>query len=252
VPVRVLILSASVGEGHDRPALWLAEQIRSERPDAVVQIEDSLRVMGRVVSVLSEGAPRVIFYRLRWLWDFGFWLFTGPTAGRALGQRALARLGAPGLLRLVEHARPDVVVSVFPQATEVLVRLRRTQRLELPVFAAITDVAALDYWACPGADAYLVTQPEAIEEVRRIAGAGADVQTVTGFTDPAFYAPRPRADARRALGLPEEGTIVLVSGGGWGVGDVAGAAAESLAIASASIVCLTGRNDDLRGALARR
>jgi processive 1,2-diacylglycerol beta-glucosyltransferase len=252
VPARVLILTASVGEGHDRPALWLAEQLRTERPDTVVLVEDSLPVMGRVVSMLSEAAPRVVFYRLRWLWDLGFWAFTGPPPARALAQRVLTRLGAPGLLGLVERSRPDVVVSVYPQTSEVLARLRRSGRLDVPVIAGITDVAALDYWACRGADAYLVTQPEAIAEVRKIAGPGAAVHTVTGFTDPVFYAPRSRADARRALGLDPEAAIVLVSGGGWGVGDIEGAVVESLTVAAADVVCLTGRNDRLRASLAQR
>jgi UDP-N-acetylglucosamine:LPS N-acetylglucosamine transferase len=252
VPPRILILTASVGEGHDRPARWLAEQLRGERPDTVVLVEDSLQVMGRVVATISEAAPRVVFYRLRWLWDLGFWAFAGLSPARALSQRVLTRLGAPGLLALVERSRPDVVVSVYPQTSEVLARLRRSGRLRVPVLAGITDVAALDYWACRGADAYLVTQPEAIAEVRKIAGVDADVHTVTGFTDPVFYGPRSRADARQALGLDPEATIVLVSGGGWGVGDIEGAVRESLAVAGADVVCLTGRNGELRATLTRR
>jgi processive 1,2-diacylglycerol beta-glucosyltransferase len=252
VPARVLILTASVGEGHDRPALWLAEQLRAEQPETVVLVEDSLRVMGRVVAILSEGGPRVFFYRLRWFWDFAFWVVTRPSPARALAQRLLTRFGSPGLLALIERSRADVVVSVFPQASEVLARLRRSGRLQVPFLSGITDVAAMDYWACRGADTYLVTQPEAISEVRQIAGADADVHTVTGFTDPAFYAPRSRADARRALGLDPDGTIVLVSGGGWGVGDIEGAVVESLGVSGVHVVCLTGRNDELRARLTRR
>jgi UDP-N-acetylglucosamine:LPS N-acetylglucosamine transferase len=252
VPLRVLILSASIGEGHDRPAHWLAEQIRTERPDAVVVIEDSLEAMGGVVTLVSETAPQVVFHRFRWLWDLGFWAFTGPAPTRSLVQRGLVRYGAPGVLRLVEEVKPDVIVSVYPQATEVASRLRRQGRIGVPVVAAITDVAALDYWASPGADLHLVTQPEAIDEVREIAGEEAEVHTVTGFTDPAFYGPRPRADARAAVGVPCDATLVIVSGGGWGVGDVQGAMEEALAVAGTTVVCLTGRNEELRSALEAR
>jgi processive 1,2-diacylglycerol beta-glucosyltransferase len=250
VPVRVLILTASVGEGHDRPAYWLAEQIKEERPDAVVSIEDSLAAMGKTITAFSESAPRVVFYRLRWLWDLGFWAFTGPI--RTLTQRALTAVGGSGLLRLVDRDRPDVIVSVYPQATEVLARLRRTGKLAVPVVAGITDVAALDYWAARGADVHLVTQPEAVEEVQQIAGGDTTVHTVRGFTDPAFYAPRSREEARRALGLPVEGSIVVASGGGWGVGDVQGAMEEALALPGVTVACLAGRNEELRASLAAR
>jgi UDP-N-acetylglucosamine:LPS N-acetylglucosamine transferase len=252
VPLNVLILTASVGEGHDRPARWLAEQLRTERPDALVLVEDCMPAMGRVVWALSEAAPRVVFYRLRWLWDFGFWFFTSPLT-RGVTQWFLMRLGGRGILGLVERARADVVVSVYPQATEVLSRLRHSGRLGVPVIAGITDVAALAYWAHPGADVHLVTQPESIAEVRRIAGSDAEVYTVRGFTDPAFYEPRAKDEARRALGLPLEGNVVLVSGGGWGVGDIGGAVAEALEGPGVElVVCLTGRNDELRAAVQAR
>jgi UDP-N-acetylglucosamine:LPS N-acetylglucosamine transferase len=252
VPTRVLILSASIGEGHDRPAHWLAEQIRSERPDAVVVVEDSLRAMGGFVTLVSETAPMVVFHRFRWLWDVGFWVFTAPAPVRALVQRGLARLGAPGIVRLVEEVQPDVIVSVYPQATEVAARLRRQGRIRVPVVAGITDVAALDYWASPGADLHLVTQPEAIDEVRRIAGPEAEVHTVTGFTDPAFYVPRSRLEARLAIGVDPKATLVVVSGGGWGVGDVQGAIEEALDVPGTTVACLTGRNDELRAGLEER
>jgi UDP-N-acetylglucosamine:LPS N-acetylglucosamine transferase len=35
---RVLILSASIGEGHDLPARVIAEGLRQERPDVHVRI----------------------------------------------------------------------------------------------------------------------------------------------------------------------------------------------------------------------
>ena len=103
MPPRVLILTASVGEGHDRPARWLAAQLREERPEVEIAIEDCLPAMGRACDAVSEGAPRVVFYRFEWFWDVGFWLFAGAGAARELSQRLITRFGAPGLLGLVER-----------------------------------------------------------------------------------------------------------------------------------------------------
>ena len=152
---------------------------------------------------------------------------------------------------MIESHDPDVIVSVYPNVTEVLGRLKRSGRLRIPVVAAITDLAAMHYWASKGVDVHLVTHPESIAEVRTIVGDDAPVHCVHGFTRPDFLEPRDEADARRALGLPETGKIVLASGGGWGVGDVAGAVEEALAIDGVTqVVCLCGRNDDLRQALS--
>jgi processive 1,2-diacylglycerol beta-glucosyltransferase len=246
-------VTASVGEGHDLPARTLAAQLREEWPDVEVFTEDGLAVMGRVVAAISEGAPRVVFYRFAWLWDLGFWAFARFAPTRRLTQRGLSLLGAPGLLRLVRTRRPDVVVSTYPQTTEVLGRLRRSGRLHVPVFAAVTDLAALWYWATPGADVHLVTQPESIEEVHRIAGGSAEIHCVHGFTDPAFLQPRERGEARTALGLPPDASIVIVSGGGWGVGDIAAAVDVAVGLAPVDlVVCLCGRNEELRRRLEQR
>jgi UDP-N-acetylglucosamine:LPS N-acetylglucosamine transferase len=250
---RVLILTASVGEGHDRPAQTLAVQLEREEPGVEVVIEDSLVAMGRAVTLVSEDAARVGFYRFQWLWDLGYWVFAGNRSTRGLSQRLLARVGGPGVMRLIDRIDPDVVVSVYPSATEVLGRLKRSGRLQRPVVAAITDLAAMPYWASLGIDVHLVTHPESIAEVRSIVGPNALVACVHGFTLPEFRERRSQDEARRLLGLPAAGKVVLVSGGGWGVGDVAGATEQAVLLGEVSaVVCLCGRNESLRSRLHAR
>jgi UDP-N-acetylglucosamine:LPS N-acetylglucosamine transferase len=253
MPPRILILTASVGEGHDLPARTLAAQLREVEPKVDVVVEDGLAPMGRAVVAVSERAPQIFFFRFDWLWDLGFWAFVGSAPTRRLTQAALTRLGGTGLLRLIESHRPDVVVSTYPTTTEVLGRLRQDGRLGVPVCAAVTDLSALRYWATPGADVHLVTHPESIAEVREIAGASTPVFCVTGLTDRAFLERRSQRDAREALGLPADGTIVLVSGGGWGVGRLDSAVQVALDLAEVDlVVCLCGRNDGLRERLEQR
>jgi processive 1,2-diacylglycerol beta-glucosyltransferase len=250
-PPRVLILTASVGEGHDLPARTLAAQLQAERPGIEVVTEDALAAIGGIVKVMSDDAAGIVFFRFQALWDLGFWLFAGCSPSRRATQALLTRQSRPGILRLIERVQPDVIVSTYPNVTEVLGRLRRSGRLRIPVCAAITDLAALDYWASPGVDVHLVTHPESIPEVRRIAGAATAIHCVHGFTRPEFRTPMTSSEARSALGLPAEGAVVLVSGGGWGVGDVLGAVGEALALRDvACVVCLCGHNEGLKRRVA--
>jgi processive 1,2-diacylglycerol beta-glucosyltransferase len=253
VPARVLILTATVGEGHDLPARTLAAQLRAERPDTEVIVEDGLQAMGRAVRAVSEDGARLVFFRLHWLWDLSYWVFARFAPTRRASRALLALAGSRGLLRLVRAVRPDVIVSTYPQATEVLGHLRRRRRLDVPACAAITDLSALHYWASPGVDLHLVTHPESIPEVRRIAGADAQVVCVHGFTAPGFLEPRDQAEARRALDLPPAGKVVLVSGGGWGVGDLESALDTALGLDDVALaVGLCGRNEELRSRMASR
>jgi UDP-N-acetylglucosamine:LPS N-acetylglucosamine transferase len=248
----VLIVTASVGEGHDLPARTLAEQLRDERPGVEVVTEDGLAAMGRLITAFSESGPRLVFFRVLWLWDLTFWLFARLPPVRGFGKFLLGVVGRRGMLRLVRAVDPDVVVSVYPQSTEVLGQLRRTERLDVPVVAGITDLAAMQYWAARGVDLHLVTHPESIDEVRDVAGSETEIRCVHGLTAPDFVLPREPADARRALHLPE-GKIVLVSGGGWGVGDLESAVDVALGVGRIElVVCLCGRNEELRARLEWR
>ncbi|MDP9293650.1 MAG: hypothetical protein M3O90_04355 [Actinomycetota bacterium] len=251
MPVRVLIFTASVGEGHDLPARTLADQLRAEEPGAEVRIVDGLAAMGRVIVAISEDGPRVFFYRAPWFWDVGFWLVAGCPLTRSLAKWLLARLGSRGLERVLSEFDPDIVVSTWPGSTEVLAALRRRGRLRVPAVAAVTDIAALHYWAARGIDLHLVTQPEAIPEVERIAGPGTKTVCVHGLTAPEFIQPRAPAEARRALRLPASGKLVLVSGGGWGVGDLEGGVATALGLPDVEVIALCGRNDVLAAQLRR-
>ena len=251
-PPRVLILTASVGAGHDLPAATLAAQLEAERPGVEVVTEDALAAIGGIVKVMSDDAAGVVFFRFQVIWDIGFWFVAGCGPTRRLTQTLLTRQSTPGLLKLIERTRPDVVVSTYPNVTEVLGRLRRSGRLEIPVIAAITDLAALDYWASRGVDVHLVTHPESIPEVRRIAGGASEIHCVHGFSLPEFRVPMAAGRARELLGLPASGRVVLISGGGWGVGDVIGAIAEALQVDRVTqVVCLCGYNESLQERVVR-
>jgi hypothetical protein len=56
-------------------------------------------------------------------------------------------------------------------------------------------------------------------------------------------------DSRRSLGLPLAGRVVVVSGGGWGVGDLDGAVRAALELRDVTVVCLAGRDQATRARL---
>ena len=249
---RVLILSAGVGEGHQLPARVLAADLRRRAPGAEVEIADGLAAMGRAMVAAGEGGMRATFGldRMHWVFDLQYLVFARLAPTRALGQWLMHRVSGGRLERFVRARRPDVVVSTHPAVTEGLGRLRRAGRLRMPAVSAVTDLAALRYWASRGIDVHLLTHPESVDEVRRIAGPATRIVPVHGLTDPAFLDPPSSEEARRALDLPGAGGVVAVSGGGWGVGDLVGAVRAALAVSGVeAVLCLCGRNDALRARL---
>jgi processive 1,2-diacylglycerol beta-glucosyltransferase len=249
---RVLIITATIGEGHDLPARVLAQGIEQERPDATVAIVDGVAAMGRILKVVLEDNSRWVFRPwMNWAFDLQYrllqWRFT-----RRLASALVYLIGSRGLLRMIRSHDPDIVVSTYPGTTEVLGELRRRGRLDVPTCSAITDLAGLRYWAHPGIDLHLITHPESIDEVRAVAGEGTRVVAVRGLTVQGVLEPRDRGEARRALELPEDRKVVMVSGGGWGVGDLAGAADVALGLGDVFVVALCGHNEITRRHMDRR
>jgi processive 1,2-diacylglycerol beta-glucosyltransferase len=249
--LRILILSASIGEGHDLPARVLADGIVEEDPGAEVEIADALEMISPAIRKVLVGGSQ---FHSTWgnrMFDVEYRLITDLAPTRWLARTIIARPASRRVGRALAAAAPDVVVSTYPGATEVLGMLRARGRLQAPAVSAITDLAALLYWAHPAVDLHLITHPESAEEVRSIAPRSS-IACVRGLTDPAFYEPSDPGEARIALGLPAEGRVVVVSGGGWAVGDLAGAAEVALAEPGVTVVCLCGRKDDVRDVLTRR
>jgi processive 1,2-diacylglycerol beta-glucosyltransferase len=248
--LKILIFSASIGEGHDLPARVIAEGIAREEPRAQIEIVDSLAVVGPITRHLVMDTSR---FHSKWgsrVFDLSYRLITDVRPTRWFAGHLTQWLASRSIRKAVLERDPDIVISTYPGTTEVLGALRAKGRIGMPAVSAITDLAALRFWAHPGIDLHLITHPESAEEVGRIA-PGTDVRCVRGMTDERFYEPRSQADARRVLGLPAEGPMVIVSGGGWAVGDLEGAAEEALGISGATVVCLCGRNEGLQAELGR-
>ena len=249
---RVLILTAGIGEGHDLPARWLAAGLAEEAPRVETPIVDGLAAMGRAMERIVMGGSSFDSLAGNNLFDVEHLLITKVPPLRWLAGAGGTALGGRSLLEVVARERPDVVVSTWPGTTEVLGRVRARGRLDVPLASAITDLASLRFWAHPAVDLHLVTHPESVEEVRAIAGRDAEVVPVRGLNDPRFVDPPDRQEARRALVLPPDVPVVVVSGGGWGVGDLAGAVEVVLALPDALALVMCGRNDELRSRLRQR
>jgi UDP-N-acetylglucosamine:LPS N-acetylglucosamine transferase len=250
-PRRVLILSADVGEGHAAAARALAAQLKSAPALTEVTVIDGLAAMGRLLKPVVEDGYRVQLRFMPWTYTLIYGLLNHVPPVRALATRVLCLFGSRPLARAIAEHDPDVVVSTYPAVTVVLARLRRTGEVVCPTVATITDLTGLFFWAQPGIDMHMVMYGESLSPVERIAGRDS-VRLVAPLISDDFLQARCPLQTRRALGLPEEGRMVVVSGGGWGVGDVEGAVREFIDVPEASsIVVLAGRNEPLAAKLRR-
>ena len=245
--VRVLVLCADIGEGHVTVARSLVNALSRRDDVESVELRADLEVMGHRFGRFMTNGFHLHLDRVGWTYELAYRVFFERSLPRRAAQQALAALGGRGLRRTIGAYAADVVVTEYPLLSAALGVLRSAGRLDVPVCASISDPAGLHYWAHPGIDLHLLSWPEAQAEVEQIAGPGR-AAVVRPLVDERFMSPPPRASARAALFLPDRVRVVLVSGGGWGLGDLAGATRVALDTTGGDtrVLCLAGRNDRVR------
>ncbi len=228
-PLRVLIVSATVGAGDAGNARELARRLRNLGHE--VEIKDFLEAPPfRLGKVLTRGyeaelrhAPWAYELAFRvWFW-FPFLL--APLA------RLLSFGTRRGILRWVRQVRADVVVSTYPVATQVLgdmrcrakartrLNLRKRAALRVPAVNVITDFGFHPFWAHRGIDLNVAVHPSTVQAVARRTGQPS--VACSPLVGPEFAAAQARrARQRAALGLQKSELAILISSGSWGVGAV--------------------------------
>jgi UDP-N-acetylglucosamine:LPS N-acetylglucosamine transferase len=244
----VLILSAEEGEGHRAVARALEAELGTESAEVVVH--DALQHVGRVIPFMSRDVYRVQLRCLTWTYGVECFFFARFPPGRAIARMGLALFGSKPLLRLIREVNPDVIVSTHPAATSILGYFRRRGILKIPVLATVSDFGIHPLWSHPWMDLNLVVHESCLRGVERVAGTGS-ARVVRPFVQEKFLEPMHQADARRKLGLPEEGPLVLVSGGGWGVGKLERAVRAALELEGSNVVCICGLNEQIRKRLEK-
>jgi len=247
---RVLILSAPIGGGHDQMARATQASLARCGLDIEPVLVSSTGTHGAILEWLVLRPARVHIERVGWTYDTAYRLSTSTAAGWRMSSAALRGLAAGPLCRLIDALQPKVVVSTYPMTTTVLGHLRRRRRLAMPVCAVVGPLGGLRPWCASGVDRHLIQYPQARTQVARLSGEH-DVQLVRPLVDEQFFDPLPRDQARLGLGLRQR-QLVLISGGAWGAGDIDGAVAAALRLPGVGAMVVTGTNEVLAAALARR
>jgi processive 1,2-diacylglycerol beta-glucosyltransferase len=249
--MRVLVLTASYGSGHNAAAQSLAGALTAA--GASVTVVDHFRdLVHPAFDRASRAVYATILRRAPALWGLGY----------ALGDRmasdspwacGVPRLGVRRLESLLDGLAPDAVVSVHATPAVALSALARAGRRVPPHTTVVTDFVAHSQWITPRVDRYCVADEEVKHEfVAR--GIAPDRVVVTGVpVRGAFEAPLDQPAARRALGLSPDLPVVLAMAGAQGsfgrLAEVARTLTETAPPLQALVV--TGHDGALADAIRR-
>jgi len=181
---RLLLLTASFGDGHNSAARGLAEALRREAGNTVrVDVRDFIREAQPLVGRLLEKSYAFMITHAPWAWRKFY-----QTAGRlpleedpAFALHAVRQALADDL----RHDRPAAVVCTFPLYPHLLHRL--LGRSELPVHTVVTDSISIHpVWRCDSVRTYFAADEVSASLLRPWAQAGSTVVDAGFPVHPAF------------------------------------------------------------------
>ena len=189
-PLRLLIVTAAFGEGHNSAARNFA--IAAEKIGAIVQVEDPCLVGSpRVTRMVSQGY-RVVTTHFPKIWARLYAMTDRCDFSKT--RMPVMRKPENALAAMIREFRPDAVVSTYPLYPYFLARIARNGETgkHLPVFTVVTDSIEINAaWLRSPSDRWLVTDSDT-RQVMAEAGLPAERIVDTGFpVNPVFEALTP-------------------------------------------------------------
>jgi len=240
-PLRVLILSSSMGAGHDGAGNELIRRLEAEGHEA--RMHDYLDALPFGLGWMIRRNYQLQLRYAPWSYENSYHFMP-----RIYGLLVFlnAWLSRRQIERWMTEFPPDVLVSNNTLATLAIGRLRERRQLSMPTVTYITDFGVHPLWVHRGIDLHLAVHPEAAAAAHRQSGGGR-AEAPGPLVGPAFRDHRPeRRLARARLGLEPGDRAVLVVAGSWGVGEVEETARMLVESGRFIPVTVCGRDERLR------
>ena len=246
--MKVLILYASYGGGHQKAAEALKEYYEKYHPDYELMYLDAMKYTSpdlndfilKFYVQLSTNTPKA-WGRLYDLSD----QYTSLTDFTTLLSKAVARK----FLKLVADFNPDIVICTHPFAIDMLGMLKKRKKINPKIGLILTDYAPHQIWISnPNIiDAYFVATDIMEEELRK-ASIDEDKIFVTGIpTLEAFHQKHNREKILEEFDLNDNTfTILFFPGGEYGLAKNSSTFEDILRLPNVQVITIAGKNEKLK------
>ncbi len=243
---KVLILSASVGAGHLSAANALEKEFRNQNAAEEIKNIDVLdytnplfrRLYGKAYLDMVNTMPEV----LGWMYDS----LDKPWHNEK-SRLALSKLNTQPFIRLLKKEKPDIAVCTHFLPSEIISWLKSKEKITCPQAIVVTDFDAHALWLCHHYEQYFVALDETKVHLSKL-GIPFDKITVSGIPiDPVFAETKDKFEMREKFSLAKDKLTILVSAGGFGVGNIQNLLEALSELKTPSqIVAVCGRNEELK------
>jgi len=243
---KVLILSAAVGAGHLRAAEAIEKAFKETGAAEEIRNIDVLnytnplfrRLYGKAYIDMVGAMPEV----LGWMYDS----LDKPWQNERR-RLALDRLNTQPLIKFLKDYQPDVAVCTHFLPAEIISWLKGKGKINFPQAIVVTDFDVHALWLSHNFEQYFVAIDETRAHLEKLGIPAAKI-TVSGIPiDPIFAVVKDKFEMREKYGLEKDRMTILVSAGGFGVGNIEHLLqALSELETPAQVLAICGRNEELK------
>ncbi|MCA0360366.1 MAG: hypothetical protein LCH41_04865 [Armatimonadetes bacterium] len=244
---RLLILSASTGNGHMSAAGALEAEAKSQGLWA--QAVDVLDHVPKGFRAWYRGGYEQLVRKNPRTWGHLYKTSDRPLFNYQV-QTVMDRQFTRRIHHLIAETKPDWVVCTHSLPQPRLAVARKLYGFRMAI--VVTDLYVHRMWLRGKPDHFFVPQEWSADVLeKRIPGSRA-ITDVTGIPiHPLFTQPIDRAAFRAAHGIPDSATVALISSGGIGGGPMADAT-DAVLNAGGHAVLITGRHEAATRAMTQR
>lgn len=244
---KLLILTGSLGDGHNKAAQAILEATRFYRPDADVKVVDFLEWTHPYLHGVGK------YCYMQWVKSlpslYGF-LYRKTREDNTFSHmfKRMKSFSTDRMLALLQEEEPTEVVCTFPGAAAAMSYLKCNGLTTVPTVTVMTDYTDHSYWVHPGTDRYLVGAEHVKKALQRYRVPEHRI-VVTGIPlRMPFTREYDRMELRDKHGLQREMPTVLVMGGGHGlIGKQFKSVLQSEELAvPVQFIFVCGRNEKLK------
>ena len=212
---KILILSATFGDGHKQVAKAISEAVDFCTPDLEPITLDVMQWLHPYLYPVSNYFYKKVIKKFPHVYGY----FYQKTKERSSFSDKLDTLFSSGMgtmLEIIQMVNPKFLVSTYPFAARIISKLKEQGLIDLPVVTIITDYTNHSYWLHPFTDLYVVGS----EQVKnRLIASGVESYKIKCTGIPIlqkFVHNQPRELLALKYGLNPNQFTILVMGGGDG------------------------------------
>lgn len=249
--MRVLLLSANTGQGHNSTASAIMEALKEE--NVTCDLQDTLAYLSARFSRFICAWHARLYKYSPMLVDKGYRAFErSMDPDETAPVYELLAFGAGKLWRTLTDENYDAVICVHVFAGMMMTEVRKAFGCKIPCYFVATDYTCSPTVEQCKLDGYFIPDSKLLPEFIR-AGLPAEKLIASGIpVRQDFYRCGEREQARQQLGLPAQSPLVLVMCGSMGCGPIRKMAGSLLQLLpeNATLVAICGSNEKLYEALS--